>query len=65
MLEELIATKDALETKKLVDRAKALLMKHKNYTEEEAHRFLQKKSMDSGKPLKEIAQAVIIAFEEK
>ncbi len=65
LLEELITTKESLETKKLVDRAKALLIKHKNFTEEEAHKFLQKKSMDSGKPLKEIAQAVIIAFEDK
>ncbi len=64
LLEELITTKEALETKKLVDRAKALLIKHKNFTEEQAHRFLQKKSMDSGKPIKEVAQAVIIAFEE-
>ncbi len=64
LLEELITTKEALETKKLVDRAKALLIKHKNFTEEQAHRFLQKKSMDSGKPIKEVARAVIIALEE-
>ena len=65
LLEELIATKEALETKKLVDRAKALLMKHRGMSEEEAHRFLQKKSMDLRKPIKEIASAIILAFEEK
>jgi len=65
LLEELIATKEALETKKLVDRAKALLMKYRGMSEEEAHRFLQKKSMDLRKPIKEIASAIILAFEEK
>ncbi|MCX7940674.1 MAG: GAF domain-containing protein [Endomicrobia bacterium] len=65
LFEELIITKDTLETKKLVDRAKALLIKHRNFTEEEAHRFLQKKSMDLRKPVKEIAQAIILTFEEK
>jgi signal transduction protein with GAF and PtsI domain len=65
LLEELIATKEALETKKLVDRAKALLMKYREMSEEEAHRFLQKKSMDLRKPIKEIASAIILAFEEK
>ncbi|MEN3014335.1 MAG: GAF domain-containing protein [Endomicrobiia bacterium] len=65
LFEELVITKDALETKKLVDRAKALLIKYRNFTEEEAHRFLQKKSMDLRKPVKEIAQAIILAFEEK
>lgn len=65
LFEELVMTKDALETKKLVDRAKALLMKHRNFTEEQAHRFLQKKSMDLRKPIKEIAQAIIFTFEEE
>lgn len=65
LFEELVITKDTLETKKLVDRAKALLIKHRNFTEEQAHRFLQKKSMDLRKPIKEIAQAIIFTFEEE
>ncbi len=65
LFEELIITKETLETKKLVDRAKSLLMKHKGMSEEEAHRFLQKKSMDLRKSIKEIASAIILAFEEK
>lgn len=65
LFEELVMTKDTLETKKLVDRAKSLLMKHRNFTEEQAHRFLQKKSMDLRKPIKEIAQAIIFTFEEE
>ena len=65
LFEELIVTKETLETKKLIDRAKALLMKYRGMSEEEAHRFLQKKSMDLRKPIKEIASAIILAFEEK
>ncbi|MCX7956510.1 MAG: GAF domain-containing protein [Endomicrobia bacterium] len=64
LLEELIITKDSLETKKLVDKAKALLIKNRGFTEEEAHRFLQKKSMETRKPIKEIAHSVILTFEE-
>lgn len=64
LFEELVATKEALETKKIVDKAKALLIKYRQFTEEEAHRFLQRKSMESRKPIKEIAQSVIIAFED-
>ncbi len=65
LLEELILTKDALETKKLVDRAKALLIKHRGFSEEQAHKFLQKKSMDLQKPIKEVARFIIVAFEDK
>lgn len=65
LFEELVITKESLDTRKLVDRAKALLIKYKNLSEEEAHKFLQKKSMDLRKSLKEVASAIILALEEK
>lgn len=43
----------------LVERAKALLMDRNGMTEEQAHRFLQKKSMDSGAKLLQTAQMVL------
>jgi len=52
-----------LETRKVVDRAKGLLMKHFGLNEEEAFRRIQKQSMDRGKPMKAIAEAIILAFE--
>ncbi|AVX21391.1 MAG: ANTAR domain-containing response regulator [Bacillota bacterium] len=52
-----------LETRKVVDRAKGLLMKHFGLSEEEAFRRIQKQSMDKGKPMKAIAEAIILAFE--
>lgn len=47
---------------KLVSRAKALLMDVGCMSENEAHRFLQKKSMDSGLRLAETAQLVIDSY---
>lgn len=46
------------EEKKVIDGAKKLLMERNNMTEEEAHRYIQKCSMDSGNTLVETAQMV-------
>ena len=43
----------------MIDQAKSLLMERNNMTEEEAHRYIQKCSMDSGTNLIETAQMVI------
>lgn len=42
--------------RKLIDDAKALLMERNHMTEEEAHRYLQKTSMDSGTNMAETAE---------
>lgn len=55
--------KEALETKKIADRAKAILMKRYGLTEDAAHKLLSKKSMDKRKTLKEIAEAIILTEE--
>lgn len=47
------------EEKNLIIQAKALLMERNNMTEEEAHRYIQKCSMDSGTNMIETAQTVI------
>jgi len=54
---------EALETRKLVDRAKGILMDTKGMTEAEAFRKIQKMSMDTRRPMKEIARAIIITHE--
>ncbi len=61
--EEAERAKELLETRKLVERAKGILMKRERISEERAHRIITKKSMDSGLPLKEIAEAIILASE--
>jgi response regulator NasT len=53
----------ALETRKLVDRAKGILMDRHGLREQEAFRRIQQQSMNSRKPMREIAEAIIIASE--
>ncbi|WP_029916596.1 ANTAR domain-containing response regulator [Pelobacter seleniigenes] len=57
--DEVAALKDSLETRKLVDRAKGLLMKQ-GLKEPEAHRKIQKLAMDKRKSLKEVAEAILL-----
>jgi signal transduction protein with GAF and PtsI domain len=52
---------DELMSRKLVERAKGILMKEQRLSEEEAFRRLQKKSMDLRKSMREIAEAIILA----
>jgi len=47
------------EEQKIIDQAKILLMEKNNLTEPEAHRYIQKCSMDSGNSFVESAQMVI------
>ena len=54
---------EALETRKLVDRAKGLLMDKQGLTESEAFRKIQKMSMNTRRPMKDIAEAIILANE--
>lgn len=53
----------ALETRKLVDRAKGILMDTQGLTEAEAFRKIQKMSMNTRKPMKEVAEAIILAHQ--
>jgi AmiR/NasT family two-component response regulator len=53
----------ALETRKLVDRAKGILMDTQHITEAEAFRKIQKMSMNTRKPMKEVAEAIILAHQ--
>lgn len=54
---------DQLETRKLVDRAKGILMDTQGLTEAAAFRRIQKMSMNTRKSMKEIAQAIILTHE--
>lgn len=51
--------KEALETRKLVDRAKGLLAEAHGMSEEESYKFLQKLSMDKCLPMKHVVKQVI------
>ena len=54
---------DALETRKLVDRAKGILMDSQGLNETEAFRKIQKMSMNNRKPMKAVADAIILAHQ--
>lgn len=56
---------EELETRKVVERAKGILMKNEGLLEDEAFRKIQKYSMDKRKPMREVAEAIIVANEMK
>ncbi len=61
--EELARTKTALEDRKVIDRAKGILMKMKNLNEEEAYKLLRTTAMNQERKIVEIAQSIITASE--
>jgi response regulator NasT len=61
--EELDRTKNALEERKIIDRAKGILMSAKKLTEDEAYALLRSTAMKENKKIAEIAQSVITASE--
>ena len=54
---------DALETRKFVDRAKGILQDTQGLTEAEAFRRIQKMSMNTRKSMKDVAEAIILAYQ--
>ena len=58
---EVQTLQDRLEARKLVDRAKGILMEEHKITEAEAYRRIQLQSMNLRKTMKEVAEAIIMA----
>lgn len=54
---------EELEIRKLVERAKEILSRRRNMTGEQAYRWMQKRSMDSRKSMKTVAEAVLLSDE--
>jgi response regulator NasT len=52
---------DQLETRKIVDRAKGILMDKHGLKEQEAYRRIQQQSMNLRRTMREVAEAIIIA----
>lgn len=65
MADELFKIKQALETRKLVEKAKGILMEKLGISEAEAYRRIQQQSMNKRVAIKKIAEAVITANEFK
>jgi AmiR/NasT family two-component response regulator len=62
--EEVGNLQEALETRKKVEKAKGILMEKQGMSEAEAFRKIQKMSMNTRKPMKEVAEAIILANAE-
>ena len=54
---------EELETRKLVERAKDVLMNRRNKTGEEAYHWIRKRSMDTRKSMRCVAEAIILSEE--
>lgn len=61
MRAELAATRAALEERKIIDRAKAILMKARGIDEEAAYALLRKTAMDQNRRMADIAQQLVMA----
>ncbi len=63
LMEEALKAKESLETRKVVERAKGILMRMNNLSEEAAYKVIHRKSMDSSRSMKEIAESIILLDE--
>ena len=63
LLEKSFEMQEALEVRKLVERAKGYLMVSRKLSESEAFRLMQRQSMNLRKSMREIAEAIILAEE--
>jgi two-component system, response regulator PdtaR len=62
--ELLVKTKviqEELETRKLIERSKEILMRRMNIKADEAYRWIQKRSMDTRKSMRQIAEAILLS----
>ena len=60
--EEAESLAEALATRKVVERAKGLLMEREGLSEQDAFTRLQRASQTSGRPMKVVAEALIATF---
>ena len=60
---DLVKTKAQLEERKIIDKAKGILMDHKHCSEDEAYKALRKMAMDKNKRIVEIAEGIMSTVE--
>ena len=54
---------EELEARKLVERAKEIIMVRKQFNGEQAYQWIRKRSMDSRKSIRQIAEAILLSAE--
>ena len=60
LTERVLKLKEQLESRKVIEKAKGLLMSKENLSESKAYRKLQKISMEKNRSMKEVAEAIIL-----
>lgn len=63
--EQSSAMREALETRKVVERAKGILMKQNNILEDGAFKLIQRQSMNKRRTMREVAEAIILTSQIK
>jgi signal transduction protein with GAF and PtsI domain len=61
LLEESQSAKEALENRKVIERAKGILMRQRGISESEAFQFVQRQAMNMRRTMKEIAEAILLS----
>ena len=56
----LLASMEGLQARKVIERAKGMLMEQKALTEEQAYSLIKKASMNMRKPMIDVAEAIIL-----
>jgi two-component system, response regulator PdtaR len=59
--QEVADLREALEARRVIEKAKGILMRRLNLTEEEAFRRLQRQSQESNRKLAQVAEAIVVA----
>jgi response regulator NasT len=59
--QEVTDLREALEARKVIEKAKGILMRRLNLTEDEAFRRLQRQSQESNRRLAQVAEAIVVA----
>jgi len=59
--QEVTDLREALEARKIIERAKGILMRRLSLTEDEAFRRLQRQSQESNRKLAQVAEAIVVA----
>ena len=59
--QEVVDMREALEARKVIEKAKGILMRRLDLTEEEAFRRLQRQSQEGNRKLAQVAEAIVLA----
>lgn len=61
LFEESKSAQQALETRKIIERAKGILMRDRNLREDEAFSFIQKQAMNMRRSMREVSEAILLS----